>query len=135
MHNKTWLPLTACLASITVWFIFILIIGVIPAGDSLGTPYFIRDGFTKMFGNTLSWWAVVIIGIFIVVGINLGATAIQRVYFPTDRNLWQEIEQKGEVERVAREYYESAEARDKTNGGPKDAGEVEKKQTSREVGV
>jgi phospholipid-translocating ATPase len=104
MHNKTWLPLAACALSISLWFFFSLIIGVLPGKYSKDAPYRVVHAFTQTFGNTLAWWAVAIIGIAIVVGLNLGVTAVQRVFFPTDRNLWQEIEKHGDVEKVAREY-------------------------------
>lgn len=80
--------------SISLWFFFSLVIGALPNKYSEGSPYRIVDGFVQTFGNSISWWAVAIIGIFIAVGINLAATALQRVFFPTDRNLWQEIEQQ-----------------------------------------
>ncbi|KAI3317817.1 phospholipid-translocating P-type ATPase [Xylariaceae sp. AK1471] len=104
MHNKSWLPLGACALSISLWFFFNLILGALPAKYSKDAPYRIVHAFTQTFGNTLSWWVIAIVGISIVVGLNLGVTAIQRVFFPTDRNLWQEIEKHGDVNRVAREH-------------------------------
>ncbi|KAI0396800.1 phospholipid-translocating P-type ATPase [Xylariaceae sp. FL0594] len=95
LHHKTWLPLAACAFSISTWFFFNLIIGAVPAKYSADAPYRITRGFIGTFGNALSWWAVAIIGVFTVAGLNLGITAFQRVFFPTDRNLWQEMEQQG----------------------------------------
>ncbi|KAI1827754.1 phospholipid-translocating P-type ATPase [Xylaria intraflava] len=92
MHNKTWLPLFACALSISVWFLFSLVIGALPPRYSWDSAYRVYRGFVQTFGNSTPWWAVAVIGIFIAVGFNLGVTAVQRVFFPTDRNLWQEIE-------------------------------------------
>ncbi|KAI1813764.1 phospholipid-translocating P-type ATPase [Poronia punctata] len=107
MHHKTWIPLAACALSISLWFFFLLIIGALPIKHSQDSPYRIKDGFVDMFGKSLSWWLVAIIGILIVVGVNLGVTAIQRVFFPTDRNLWQEIEQQGGVAALQQHRSES----------------------------
>ncbi|KAI0513283.1 phospholipid-translocating P-type ATPase [Xylaria bambusicola] len=104
MHNKTWIPLLACALSISLWFFFSLIIDAVPQRYSRGSEYHIFHAFTRQFGNTLSWWSVAIIGILIVLGTNLGTTALQRVFFPTDRNLWQEIEKRGDVDEVLVEY-------------------------------
>ncbi|KAI0535380.1 hypothetical protein GGR58DRAFT_529526 [Xylaria digitata] len=108
MHHKTWIPLAACALSISLWFFFSLIVDVLPRRysqqSSQYSPYRVYHAFTQTFGNSLAWWTVAVIGIFIVVGANLGVTAVQRVFFPTDRNLWQEIEKQGDVDRIAREY-------------------------------
>ncbi|TGJ79357.1 hypothetical protein E0Z10_g9404 [Xylaria hypoxylon] len=108
LHHKTWIPLAACALSISLWFFFSLIVDFLPRRysyqSSQYSPYRVYHAFTENFGNSLPWWTVVIIGIFIVLGTNLGVTAVQRVFFPTDRNLWQEIEKQGDVDRITREY-------------------------------
>ncbi|KAI0798380.1 phospholipid-translocating P-type ATPase [Xylaria sp. FL0064] len=119
MHNKTWLPLVACALSISLWFFFSLIIDALPRKYSLNSEYRVYHAFTENFGNSLAWWAVAVFGILIVVGTNLGATAVQRVFFPTDRNLWQEIEKQGDVDRVAGEF-ELEEARPSLSGNSGD---------------
>ncbi|KAI1435898.1 phospholipid-translocating P-type ATPase [Xylaria sp. CBS 124048] len=97
MHNKTWLSLFACALSIALWFLFSLVIGALPPKFSWGSIYRVYHGFLQTFGNSLAWWSVAIVGILIAVGFNLGVTAMQRVFFPTDRNLWQEVEKVGRV--------------------------------------
>ncbi|KAI0201225.1 hypothetical protein F4808DRAFT_130891 [Astrocystis sublimbata] len=104
LHNKTWIPLTAFTLSISLWFFFLLIIDDLPIKYSEGENYRTFHAFTKGFGNSLSWWAVAIVGILIVLGANLASTALQRVFFPTDRNLWQELEKRGEVDKYLTEY-------------------------------
>ncbi|KAI1113328.1 phospholipid-translocating P-type ATPase [Nemania sp. NC0429] len=104
MHNKTWLPLAACALSISLWFFFSLVIDALPRKYSAGTAYSVYRGFTGDFGGSLAWWAVAVIGILVALGANLAVTALQRVFFPTDRNLWQEIEGRGDVGRVTDEF-------------------------------
>jgi phospholipid-translocating ATPase len=104
LHNKTWIPLAACALSIALWFFFNLILGALPLKYSIDSPYGIYHTFKDSFGNKLSWWITAIIGILIVVGFNLGVTAWQRVFYPTDRNLWQEIEKHDGIGQVVREY-------------------------------
>ncbi|TRX89907.1 hypothetical protein FHL15_009179 [Xylaria flabelliformis] len=104
LHNKTWLPLAALVISVSAWFFFLLIINALPLKYSIGDNYRIYHSFVDGFGKNLTWWLVTIIGILIVLGVNLGVTALQRVYFPTDRNLWQEIEKRSDADSVTREY-------------------------------
>ncbi|KAI0452434.1 phospholipid-translocating P-type ATPase [Xylaria acuta] len=104
MHHKTWLPLAAFVLSVSLWFFFLLVIDALPLRYSRGDKYRVYHGFVDGFGKSLTWWTVAIIGILITLGANLGATALQRVFFPTDRNLWQEIEKQGDVDRVTGEY-------------------------------
>ncbi|KAI1173445.1 phospholipid-translocating P-type ATPase [Nemania sp. FL0916] len=103
MHNKTWLPLAACALSISLWFFFSLIIDALPTHYSGDSAYRVYHGFTTTFANTLAWWTIAIIGIAMVLGANLGTTALQRVFFPTDRNLWQEIEQTNKDGKAAQQ--------------------------------
>lgn len=102
MHNKTWLPLAACALSISLWFFFSLVIDALPRKYSAGSAYSVYRSFTEDFGNSLAWWAVAIIGILVALGTNLAVTALQRVFFPTDRNLWQEMEKRGDDGGVPR---------------------------------
>lgn len=53
-------------------------------------------------------------------GLNIGVTAFQRVFFPTDRNLWQEIEKQGGVARAAGQYG-TEEGRSSTSAVPGDS--------------
>jgi hypothetical protein len=98
------LPLAAFTFSISLWFFYNLIIAAVPADQSEDSPYRIVHAFTGTFGNTLSWWVVAIAGVFTAVGLNLGVTGLQRVFFPTDKNLWQEIEKQGGVAGVGGRY-------------------------------
>ncbi|KAI1751543.1 phospholipid-translocating P-type ATPase [Xylaria castorea] len=104
LHNKTWLPLAALATSVSAWFFFLLIIDVLPLKYSQGENYRIYHSFVDGFGKNLTWWVVAIIGILIVLGANLGVTALQRVFFPTDRNLWQEIEKQNDADSITGEY-------------------------------
>lgn len=67
-------------------------------------PYFIRNGFKQHFGKQISWWATALGGTMAVIVFELGVSAFRRIYFPTDADLWQEIEQKQGFERVLEEY-------------------------------
>ncbi|KAJ8130952.1 hypothetical protein O1611_g2675 [Lasiodiplodia mahajangana] len=118
MHNKTWLPLAACALSISLWFFFSLTIDALPRHYSIDSAYRVYHSFTTTFGNSLAWWAVAVIGILLVLGANLAVTALQRVFFPTDRNLWQEIEKSGgDVDGIVGEYG-LEETKGEVGGGP-----------------
>ncbi|KAI1505726.1 hypothetical protein F5X99DRAFT_216411 [Biscogniauxia marginata] len=101
-HHKTWVAFAGFVLSIAAWWLWNLFIGGIYA-VSIG-PYIVRDSFLHEFGNKLSWWTTIGLAIAAVVAIELAATALQRIYFPTDQNLWQEIEQQGGVGQVLKDH-------------------------------
>ncbi|KAI5924225.1 hypothetical protein F4810DRAFT_709943 [Camillea tinctor] len=101
-HHKTWVPFAGFILSLAAWFLWNLFIGGIYSSH-IG-PYIVRGSFLHEFGNKLSWWTTVGLGIAAVVAVELCATALQRIYFPTDQNLWQEIEQQGGVSQVMKDH-------------------------------
>lgn len=82
-----------------VWNLFICAIYPLKFG-----PYIVRGAFLHEFGNKLGWWAAAGATIVAVLAFELGATALQRIYFPRDEHLWQEIEGEGGVSEVLKEH-------------------------------
>ncbi|CAJ2507110.1 Uu.00g082960.m01.CDS01 [Anthostomella pinea] len=101
MHDKSIVPFIGFVLSIALWFFWNMLLGAIKTAN-IG-PYIVHRSFLHEFGNKLSWWASVGAALGAVVAIELGVTALQRIYFPTDQDLWQEIEKKGGVEDAMRE--------------------------------
>ncbi|KAI0599219.1 hypothetical protein F4775DRAFT_131524 [Biscogniauxia sp. FL1348] len=100
-HHKTWVPFAGFILSLAAWFLWNLFIGAIYEA-TIGA-YIVRGSFIHEFGNKLSWWTTVGLAIAAVVAVELCATALQRIYFPTDQNLWQEIEQQGGIGQVLKD--------------------------------
>ncbi|KAI0883071.1 phospholipid-translocating P-type ATPase [Annulohypoxylon maeteangense] len=101
-HHKTAITLGGLAISITGWFVWNLFIGAIyPLKFGI---YIVRGSFVHEFGNKLGWWATAGATIAAVIALELGITALQRIYFPRDQHLWQEIEREGGVKEVLKEH-------------------------------
>lgn len=88
--------------SIVGWFLWNLLIGAIHPVEF--GPYVVRGSFVNEFGNKLGWWAAAGATIAAVVAFELGLTAFQRIYYPRDQDIWQEIERQGGVSEVLKEH-------------------------------
>ncbi|KAI1391692.1 phospholipid-translocating P-type ATPase [Hypoxylon trugodes] len=101
-HHKTAITFGGFAISIIGWFVWNFFIGgVYPFKFG---PYVVRGSFVHEFGNKLGWWATAGATIVAVVAFELGLTALQRIYFPRDQHLWQEIEREGGVKEVLKEH-------------------------------
>ncbi|KAH9904925.1 hypothetical protein F4778DRAFT_789626 [Xylariomycetidae sp. FL2044] len=114
-HHKTIIPLTGFVLSILAWFLWNFIIGAIYK-EKPGT-YYVHGAFLHEFGNKLSWWATAGAVIAAVVAVELCATAFQRIYFPRDQDLWQEIERQGGVGEALKEHAAAGAAEEGENYG------------------
>ncbi|KAI1103499.1 phospholipid-translocating P-type ATPase [Jackrogersella minutella] len=101
-YNQTAITFGGFAISILGWFAWNLFIGSIyPLKFG---QYIVRGAFIHEFGNKLGWWATAGATIAAVVAFELGLTALQRIYFPKDQHLWQEIEREGGVSEVLKEH-------------------------------
>ncbi|KAI1135561.1 phospholipid-translocating P-type ATPase [Hypoxylon sp. FL0543] len=117
-HHKTVIIFGGFAISIIGWFVWNLFIGAIyPLKFG---PYVVRGSFIHEFGNKLGWWAAAGATIAAVLALGLGVTALQRIYFPRDQHLWQEIEREGGVSQVLKEHA-AEEGRATTPGGDQQA--------------
>ncbi|KAF3056431.1 putative phospholipid-transporting ATPase DNF3 [Daldinia childiae] len=101
-HHKTVITFVGFALSIIGWFLWNLLIGAIHPVEF--GPYVVRGSFVNEFGNKLGWWAAAGATIAAVVAFELGLTAFQRIYYPRDQDIWQEIERQGGVSEVLKEH-------------------------------
>lgn len=101
-HHKTVITFVGFALSIVGWFLWNLLIGAIHPVEF--GPYVVRGSFVNEFGNKLGWWAAAGATIAAVVAFELGLTAFQRIYYPRDQDIWQEIERQGGVSEVLKEH-------------------------------
>ncbi|KAH7033641.1 phospholipid-translocating P-type ATPase [Microdochium trichocladiopsis] len=104
LHTKNWLTTAGAIWGPFSWFMWQFILEAIFAKGFPRIPYFIRNGFKSHFGRQLSWWATVLGASLCVIAFELAVSAFRRIYFPTDADLWQEIEQQRDFPRVLEEY-------------------------------
>ncbi|KAK8859877.1 phospholipid-transporting ATPase DNF3 [Apiospora arundinis] len=102
VHHKTVIIMGAFLITVAGWFFYNLLLSA--ASPAVLKQKMVHDGFIKVFGPQLWWWASVGLGLVAVVGLELVMTAVSRVYFPTDAETWQEIERAGDVLEVLKEH-------------------------------
>lgn len=94
-HHKTWIPIFCAILTIVGWWVWNFLLSAIYT-PSPG-PYSVRDGFTNYFGRDLFWWttlgavlAVLLVGECVV-------DAIKRWGWPSEIEVWQELEQDEKV--------------------------------------
>ncbi|KXJ93501.1 hypothetical protein Micbo1qcDRAFT_161517 [Microdochium bolleyi] len=122
LHTKNWLTTAGAIWGPFSWFIWQFVLAAI-SSRSFQIPYFIRDGFARHFGRQISWWATALGAIIAVCAFEIGVSAFRRIYFPTDQDLWQEIEQQPDYHQILREYDpESAHEYTKNSEGNKHNG-------------
>ncbi|RDW88750.1 hypothetical protein BP6252_00782 [Coleophoma cylindrospora] len=90
MHTKTIIPAIGWAVTVFGWFAWNLLLMAIHKSISQG--YFISGGFVHHFGNTLLWWVVLLIDVVVVIVFELVVSAIRRVYFPTETDIFQELQ-------------------------------------------
>ncbi|OTB18222.1 hypothetical protein K445DRAFT_55124 [Daldinia sp. EC12] len=101
-HHKTVITFVGFTLSILGWFVWNIFISLIHPSEF--GPYVVRGSFLHEFGNKLGWWTAAGATIAAVLAFELGLTAFQRIYFPRDQHLWQEIEREGGVSAVLKEH-------------------------------
>ncbi|KAJ1329638.1 phospholipid-translocating ATPase [Microdochium nivale] len=104
LHTKSWLTTAGAIWGPFSWFMWQFILVALFSRGFPQIPYFIRDGFRNHFGKKLSWWVTMLGATMGIIAFELGVSAFRRIYFPTDTDLWQEIEQQESYQEVLREY-------------------------------
>ena len=99
-----WITSLGAALSIIAWFVWNPLIATLYPTRYM--TYAVHDSFFKTFGARLGWWAASGGVIAAVLVLELGVTALRRVYWPNDVDLWQEIERQGPdgVRRVVDEH-------------------------------
>ena len=88
-----WITALGAALSIIAWFVWNPLIAALYPTRYM--KYAVHDSFFKTFGQQLGWWTASGGIIAAVIVLELGVTALRRVYLPSDTDLWQEIERQG----------------------------------------
>lgn len=117
MHHKTIVTTVGWCLTIWGWFMFNLLISGTHVMSAVIGPYPVRDDFIHNFGRQLLWWVTVLLALAAGLVLELCVTSLRRVYFPTDQDLWQEIERSGTGDVLNEHAAERGEVSE-AQGGP-----------------
>lgn len=92
MHNKTYVPAIAWFLSVGGWFLWNLLLNSLYSAKNSG-EYDVRGGFISRFGRDVTWWLTAIVMISACVCLELVVSGIQKCFWPTDVDIFQELEQ------------------------------------------
>ncbi|KAA8900188.1 phospholipid P-type ATPase transporter [Sphaerosporella brunnea] len=95
MHNKSFLAAVSFICSVGGFFLWNIIL-------SFTYTNFIHNvkwSFTHHFGRDLSWWLVFFISIAVCVLFDILLITVRNAFWPTDVNIFQEIEQDSEMRK------------------------------------
>lgn len=90
MHNKSIVAAITLFLSVGAPFLWNLIFA---AAYPLTTAYRVRGGFFTGFGQNPTWWLTLIFIIISVYMYELCISALRKAFFPTDTDVFQELEQ------------------------------------------
>lgn len=100
-HHITWVPIFGAALTIGGWWAWNLFLAAIFSNTP--GPYTVYRGFLDHFGANASWWLVHIAIMAALIVPDLVVEALQRRFWPTVIQVWQELEQNGEVMRKLQE--------------------------------
>ncbi|RKF61006.1 putative phospholipid-transporting ATPase DNF3 [Erysiphe neolycopersici] len=107
MYNKTFLSIGSWAVTIMGWFLWqILLSGVFKPGK-IYPLYPIKDGFVHDFGANILWWTVVVLGIACLVILELGVSSIRKTFFPTDVDIFQELQRDALIRKRFKDTLEA----------------------------
>ncbi|KAI9763285.1 MAG: hypothetical protein M1840_000767 [Geoglossum simile] len=93
MHNKSVVSLIGIALSIGCWFLWNLILSSTYKSNVI---YNARGGFLHRFGQSATWWIVLILVVSSCIMFELAIASIRRMYWATDADLYREYERDGE---------------------------------------
>ncbi|CAG8973915.1 hypothetical protein HYALB_00003693 [Hymenoscyphus albidus] len=100
MHNKTWVPAFGWIISVGGWFMWNILLSFAFKPTTKVYPlYPVADGFLTRFGRNILWWLVVLLSLAAVVLLELGVSSIRKSFWPTDTDIFQELQKDPEIQK------------------------------------
>jgi phospholipid-translocating ATPase len=110
MHNKSITAFIALFLSVGAVFLWnIILAGIYPSSSKI---YQVRNQFYNGFGKTLRWWLVLLFIVLCIAVLEFGIASLRAAWFPTDVDIFQELERDLEV----RKRFEEASAMELQQG-------------------
>lgn len=133
MHNKSILALISFVLSVGGWFLWNIILSLLYHNNKI---YTVKHGFLSRFGRNPLWWVTVVLILVSVLAFEFAIIALRSAYWPTDTDVFQELEKDLDV----RKRFEEASALELQQGwmrGEQESGAERERmeQEKREEGV
>ncbi|KAI9788660.1 MAG: hypothetical protein M1835_002165 [Candelina submexicana] len=109
MHNKSVISAISFVLCVGGWFLWNILLSALYANN---TVYNVKQGFLDRFGRNPLWWLVLILVVSACIVFELGVTALRAAYWPTDVDVFQELEKDTSI----RERFEKAAAAELEQG-------------------
>ncbi|KAI9718392.1 MAG: hypothetical protein M1812_004113 [Candelaria pacifica] len=103
MHNKSVIVVISFVLCVGGWFLWDMLLSALYTNN---TVYNVKQGFLDRFGRNPLWWLVLILIVSACVVFELGVIALRSAYWPTDADVFQELEKDPSI----RERFEKAAA-------------------------
>ncbi|KAG9239039.1 putative phospholipid-transporting ATPase [Amylocarpus encephaloides] len=126
MHNKTLIPALGWFISVGGWFMWNILLSFAfkPTSSKTYPLYPVANGFLTRFGRNILWWLVVLLTLGCVVLLELGVSSIRKTFWPTDTDIFQELQKDNIIRRRFEETVRLEEEGDRVEV------EVEREKTS-----
>ncbi|KAL1297748.1 hypothetical protein AAFC00_006287 [Neodothiora populina] len=95
-HNKTYTAIIASVLSVGGWFLWMIILATTYQNNN---EYNVKNGFFNRFGDNFTWWFTLILIVVSTVWFEFGVRSLKAAYFPTDVDIFQDLERDIHVRR------------------------------------
>ncbi|KAF2279979.1 phospholipid-translocating P-type ATPase [Westerdykella ornata] len=96
-HSKTVTNAFAIIVSVGGWFLWNIILA--NTYDPTNKIYYVRKALFETFGASLTWWSALLLIVLSVLIFELGTDALRAAFFPTDEDVFQQLEKDPSVKR------------------------------------
>jgi len=96
MHNKSVTAIIAIVLSVGGWFLWNILLSLIYGNNSI---YYVKHGILDHFGQNLLWWLTLFLIVSSVVLWEITISSSRAAIFPTDIDVFQELEQDLEIRK------------------------------------
>lgn len=109
MHNVSWANFVAVFLSVGGWFLWQVLMSFIYKDNK---HYDVLGGFIHRFGTSAAWWLTLLLALAAIFLLEIGARAIKAAWFPSDTDIFQELER----DLASRKRFEEASAMELQQG-------------------
>ncbi|KAH6680728.1 putative phospholipid-transporting ATPase [Halenospora varia] len=101
MHNKTYISAIGWILSVGGWFMWNILLSFAfkPRSSKTYPLYPVANGFLVHWGRNLLWWLVLLLTLASLVLLELGISSIRKAFWPTDTEIFQELQKDKIIKR------------------------------------